>query len=96
VDLERQRLTMVLYGAPSNRTVAYEHRVLERTPAPAQPVYVDDPAHPRGYLRKSDTARGGIRVEVYRTVYENGQLLAQDTFPTEFKPWPDIYVRGSG
>jgi vancomycin resistance protein YoaR len=96
VDLERQRLTMVLYGTPTNRTVAYEHRVLENTPAPTQAVYVDDPAQPRGYLRKSDTARGGIRVEVLRTVSENGQVIAQDTFPTEFKPWPDIYVRGTG
>ncbi|HMQ34177.1 MAG TPA: vanomycin resistance protein VanB, partial [Chloroflexaceae bacterium] len=96
VDYQRQRLTVVLYGAPTGREVAYDHRVIERTPAPARPVYVDDPQHPRGYLRRSDTARGGITVEVYRTVTRGGQVIAQDTFPTEFKPWPDIYVRGTG
>lgn len=96
VDLERQRLTMVLYGTPSDRSVSYDHRVIERTPAPTKPMYVDDPAHPRGYFRKSDTARGGIKVEVYRTVTQGGQVIRQDTFPTEFKPWPDIFVRGTG
>ena len=95
VDLERQRLSMALYGAPSDRSVSYEQRVIERTPAPSEPVYVDDPEQPRGYTRKSDTARGGIKVEIYRTVTQGGRVIAQDTFPTEFKPWPDIYVRGT-
>lgn len=96
VDLTRQRLTVVLYGAPTGRSVSYSHRVIERTPAPSQPVYVDDPARPRGYLRRSDTARGGITVEVQRTVARGDQVITQDTFPTVFKPWPNIYVRGTG
>jgi vancomycin resistance protein YoaR len=96
VDYERQRLTMVLYGTPTGRSVSYEHRVIEQTPAPAEPVYVDDPAFPRGYLRKSDTARGGITVELLRTVTAGEQLIAQDRFPTQFKAWPDIFVRGTG
>lgn len=95
VDLERQRLSVMLYGAPSDRSVSYEHRVIERTPAPTEPVYIDDPEQPRGYLRKSDTARGGISVEVRRTVTAGGRVIIQDTFPTTFKPWPDIYVRGT-
>ncbi|GAB4424573.1 MAG: VanW family protein [Chloroflexi bacterium OHK40] len=96
VDLQSQRLTVALYGAPTGRNVTYDHRVIERTPAPTRPVYVDDPTYPRGYLRKSDTARGGISVEVVRTVRVGDQVIAQDTFPTVFKPWPDIYVRGTG
>lgn len=96
VDLERQRLTVALYGPPTGRSVSYEHRVLERTPAPTMPVYVNDPSQPRGYLRKSDTARGGIKVVVTRTVTRGGQVLSRDSFPTVFKPWPNIYVRGTG
>jgi vancomycin resistance protein YoaR len=96
VDLGRQRLTVALYGSPTSREVAYDYKVIKRTPAPSRPVYVNDPAKPAGYLRKSDTARGGIQVEVYRTVTRAGQLIAQDTFPTEFRPWPNIFVRGTG
>jgi vancomycin resistance protein YoaR len=96
VNLERQRLTVALYGKPTGRQVAMDFRVLEEIPAPSEPRYIDDPELPRGTTRKSDTARGGLRVEVYRSVSENGAQRARNTFPTEFKPWPDIYVRGTG
>ncbi len=96
VDLKRQRLSITLYGAPTGRSVAMDYTVIERTPAPTQPVYVDDPEQPAGTQRKSDTARGGLRVEVYRTVRAGDRLLASDTFKTTFKPWPNIYVRGTG
>jgi hypothetical protein len=59
-------------------------------------VYVDDPEQPAGSVRKSDTARGGLRVDVYRTVRAGDTLVSSDTFATTFKPWPDIYVRGTG
>jgi vancomycin resistance protein YoaR len=94
VDLRRQRLTVVLYGTPTGRDVTMSHEILERTPAPTSPVYVDDPEAPRGSVRQSDTARGGLRVNVYRTIRENGVVVTRDTFPTEFKPWPNIFVRG--
>lgn len=97
IDLDRQRLYMALYGpASADREVAMDYRVLSRTAAPRQPVYIDDPSYPRGYFRRSDTARGGMTVEVYRTVRANGVVLANDTFFTKFEPWPNIYVRGTG
>jgi hypothetical protein len=76
--------------------VTYTHRVLEQIPAPTTPVYINDPSKPRGYLRRTDIARGGVKVVIERTVSANGQVLARDRFPTEFKPWPNIYVRGVG
>lgn len=94
VDLQRQRLSIALYGTPTNREVAMGHEILERTPAPTEPVYVDDPEAPPGSIRQSDTARGGLRVNVYRTITQGGAVIGQDTFFTEFKPWPDIFVRG--
>jgi vancomycin resistance protein YoaR len=94
VDLEGQRLSIALYGTPTGRSVTMSHEILERTPAPTEPVYVDDPEAPRGSVRQSDTSRGGLRVNVYRTIRQNDAVLASDTFYTEFKPWPDIFVRG--
>lgn len=94
VDLQRQRLSVALYGTPTGRTVTMSHEILERTPAPTQPVYVDDPEAPRGSIRQSDTARGGLRVNVYRTIRQGDVVLARDTFFTKFQPWPNIFVRG--
>lgn len=96
VDLQRQRLTVALYGAPANRRVELDYRILERIPQPREPLYVDDPELPAGTVRKTDMARAGLKVEVYRLVREQGRIIARDTFATEFKPWPDIYVRGTG
>jgi vancomycin resistance protein YoaR len=95
VDLQRQRLTVRLYGKPSDRQVTMDQRVLSTTPAPKQAVYITDPTLPRSGYKKTDFARPGIKIEVYRTVVNgNGSVLSQDTFPTEFKPWPNIFVRG--
>ncbi|RMD82992.1 MAG: vanomycin resistance protein VanB, partial [Chloroflexi bacterium] len=81
---------------PSNRRVEYSYRILERTPAPTQPLYIDDPSLPSGVIRQTDTARDGLRVEIYRTVYTNGEVRLRDTIPTTFQPWPNIFVRGTG
>ncbi len=96
VDRQRQQLTMILYGQPSNRKVQYDYRILKRTPAPTQPVYIDDPTLPAGVIRQTDTARDGLTVEIYRTVFEGDEVRAHDIFPTTFQPWPDIFVRGTG
>ncbi|WP_240695552.1 VanW family protein [Candidatus Chloroploca sp. Khr17] len=95
VDLSRQRLSVALYGTPTGRTVTYDHRVVARMPAPTAPVYVNDPTKPVGYVRQSDVARGGITIELYRTITRGGESSRQ-TFATEFRPWPNIYVRGTG
>lgn len=95
VDLQRQRLTVRLYGKPNDRQVSMEQRVLSTTPAPKQAIYITDPSLPRSGYKKTDFARPGIKLEIYRTVVDgSGSLLSKDTFPTEFKPWPNIFVRG--
>lgn len=96
VDTRRQQLTITLYGSPTNRRVEYSYRILERMPAPTRPVYIDDPTLPSGVVRQTDTARDGLRVEIYRTVYADGAVHLRDTIPTTFQPWPDIFVRGVG
>ncbi|NJK81844.1 MAG: vanomycin resistance protein VanB [Chloroflexaceae bacterium] len=97
VDLNRQQLTVAVYGDPRyKREVQMGYQILGRTAAPWRPVYVDDPTRPRGYFKQTDWARPGLTVEVYRTVSQQGQVLYQDVFPSVFEPWPNIYVRGIG
>ncbi|MEF3274251.1 MAG: VanW family protein [Chloroflexus sp.] len=96
VDLQRQQLTMILYGSPIDRRVEYSYQILARMPAPTQPVYIDDPTLPAGVIRQTDTARDGLYVEVYRTVYTHDKVIRRDTIPTTFQPWPNIFLRGVG
>jgi vancomycin resistance protein YoaR len=96
VDLNSQRLTIMIYGQPTQRSVQMSHRILSRTPALRQPIYIDDPSRPRGTVKQTDWAQPGMHVQVYRTVQENGQIIRQDVFDSVFEPWPDIYLRGTG
>jgi vancomycin resistance protein YoaR len=96
VEPNQQQLHVALYGPPTGRSVAMAHTVLETSPAPSKATYIDDPTLPAGTLKKTDTARGGMKVEVYRVVRQGDLVLYYDTFATEFKPWPNIYLRGTG
>lgn len=96
VDLNRQRLYITLYGPPVQRRVEMSHQILRHYPAPSEPRVVEDPNLPAGTYKQTDWSQPGLDVEVYRVVWEGGSVLRRDTFPTSFKPWPNIFVRGTG
>ncbi len=81
-----------LYGTSPQREVAITYEVYDRIPAIAQPVFVADADQPAGRIRQSDRARGGMTIDVWRTVTVNGVAAPRELFRTRFKPWPNIYV----
>lgn len=81
-----------LYGTKPNRTVDLTHKVYDRTPAPTEPVFVADPKVPQGTIKHTDKARGGMTIDVYRLVVENGVPRPPELFRTRFRPWPNIYT----
>jgi vancomycin resistance protein YoaR len=83
---------VALYGTKPNRTVELTRKVYDRVPAPSQPQYVADPKQPRGTMRQTDTARGGMTIDVYRVITDNGVRQKAQLFQTKFKAWPNIYV----
>ncbi len=81
-----------LYGTKPNRTVDLTHKVYDRVPAPTEPVFVADPKVPQGTIKHTDKARGGMTIDVYRLVVENGVPRPPELFRTRFRPWPNIYT----
>ncbi len=81
-----------LYGTRPNRTVDLTHKVYDHTPAPTEPVFVADPKVPQGTIKHTDKARGGMTIDVYRLVIENGVPRPPELFRTRFRPWPNIYT----
>ncbi len=81
-----------LYGTKPNRTVDLTHKVYDHTPAPTEPVFVADPKVPQGTIKHTDKARGGMTIDVYRLVVENGVPRPPELFRTRFRPWPNIYT----
>ncbi|CAA9238986.1 MAG: hypothetical protein AVDCRST_MAG93-1237, partial [uncultured Chloroflexia bacterium] len=48
---------------------------------------------PIGTYKQTDTARGGMEIEVVRTVMQDGVEVRSTPFRTEFQAWPNIFVK---
>lgn len=97
VDEAAQVLTVRLYGTKPGRSVAVSGpKTLSVTPAPSEPVTVNDAALPSGTYRQTDTARQGMEIAVYRVISERGTQREPELFYTRFKAWPNVFVRGTG
>jgi vancomycin resistance protein YoaR len=98
VDQDASILTVRLYGTmPAGRTVRASAPSIENVvEPPTAPIYVDDPELPSGTVNQTDRARKGMDVTVYRTITEQGVDRIPETYLTHFRPWPDVFVRGTG
>ncbi|WP_298402889.1 VanW family protein [uncultured Chloroflexus sp.] len=97
IDEQAQVLVVQLYGTRPNREVRLEGPIIaNEVRAPSQPVYVDDPSLPRGTLRQTDVARNGRDISIYRIVIDASGQERRELFFTRFRPWPNIFVRGTG
>ena len=83
---------VTLYGTKMNRTVSITHEITKRTPPINKPEYYGDPEQPVGTMKRTDTARGGMTIDVYRTITENGVAHAPELFRTVFQPWSNKYA----
>ena len=86
-----------LYGTPPDYEVVLDGPYFSNwTPAPTDPIYVDNPNLPAGYLRQTDYAQGGVDSTIYRIILINGEEVSRDTFFSNYQAWPNIYERGTG
>lgn len=83
---------IAFYGTKPNRSVELTHKIYDRVPPIWTPAYIPDLKQPRGSLKRTDTARGGMTIDVYRIVTENGVKQEPELFRTKFKAWSDKYL----
>ncbi len=88
-------VTFALYGTkvPGRTVERTEPRITDQTPAPTKPVYIDDPEQPVGTFKQTDTARGGMNIEIVRVVKQDGKVIRSNKFVTKFEAWPNIYLK---
>ena len=97
VDAKNQILDINLRGVANGTTVRLVGpKITGTTPAPKEPVYVDDPSLPTGEVKQTDKAKDGMNVVVFRIVNRGGKDAAGEEFSTDFRPWPDVFLRGTG
>lgn len=91
-----ETLTFSFYGTDEGRKV--EARVGPRTNwKEPKLTYALDPAAPRGSVRTvRGDYQGGFDVTVYRTVSEDGAVLREDSFTSQYVPVGDTAIYGPG
>lgn len=95
VDDANASVTFNIYGSkvPGRTVERSEPKITNETPPPPEAVYIDDPEQPAGEFYQSDTARGGLDIEIVRTVRQDGEVLRSTPFITRFAPWPNIFTK---
>lgn len=97
VDAKKQILDINLRGVSDGRSVrVVGPKTTGTTPAPKDPQYIDDPTLPAGELKQTDHAKDGMNIVVFRIIAKNGKDAPGEEFDTNFRPWPDIFLRGTG
>ena len=95
IDPVELRLTFMIYGTSDGRISEVSTPVVSGfSPAPP-PRYEDDPNLPAGEIKQIDFAAAGANAHFTRTVTKNGEVIINDKFYSNYRPWQAVYLRGT-
>jgi len=97
VDAARSRLRFVFYSTNTGRTVEQIGPTRGDSISPEAPVYEYDPKLPAGTVVQDERPIDGLRAVLGRIVRDaEERVLFEDTFVSNFIPWPARYRYGPG
>lgn len=88
-------LAFALYGTSDNRKVTISRPVVTNQTPPPEDRYQDDPTLPLGIVKQVDFKAAGANVFFTRSVQKEGQVIIEDKFNSNFRPWQAVYLRGT-
>ncbi len=84
-----------LYGTSDGREVALTKPVVTNQTPPPPELKQDDPTLPKGTLKQVDFPAWGANVSFKRTVTKNGEVVINETWRSNYKPWQAIFLVGT-
>lgn len=97
VDSANARLRFLFYSTDMGREVEMIGPETGDPIPPDTPVYVYDDSMPAGTIKQVERAHNGLDVVVERIVRNSeGTVLFEDTFVSNFVPWPARFRFGEG
>lgn len=94
-DINNLSLAFELYGTRDGRAVDLTTpRVYSQSPPPPD-LYQDDPTLPAGTVKQTDFAASGAKVDFNYKVKRGDQILSEQTFFSNYRPWQAVYLRGT-
>lgn len=89
------KLFVNVYGTSDGRVATVSRPVILSQTPPLPEIRQDDPTLPRGTVKQVDWAAWGANVIFTRKVTKNGQLIINDTFRSNYRPWQAVYLVGT-
>lgn len=83
------------YGTSDGRVASITKPVITSQTPPPPELRQDDPTLPRGQVKQVDWAAWGAKVSFNRTVTKNGEVIANETWRSNYKPWQAVYLVGT-
>lgn len=89
-------LTFEIYGTKDGRTSEIGKPVITSTTPPPDDTYQDDPTLPIGTVKQTEHRALGTNLYFIYKVTRNGQTTFQKTFYSNYRPWGNVFLKGTG
>ncbi len=89
-------LKFEIYGTDDGRKVQVTGPIIHSQTPPPDPAYIEDADLPKGTTKQVDWAAWGAKVTVRRKVTRGGEVLQDDSFFSNYRPWQAVYLVGTG
>ncbi len=83
------------YGTKDNRVVEVSKPVITSQTPPLPEIRQDDPGLARGVVKQVDWPAWGANVIFTRKVTKDGQVVINESFRSNYKPWQAVYLVGT-
>lgn len=94
IDLANYYLNFKIFGTSDGRKATIsKSKIWSQTPPPPD-LYQDDPTLAPGVVKQIDWKAWGAKVSFDWQVEKDGQILHQQTFYSNYRPWQAVYLRG--
>lgn len=94
-DTDNLTLEFDLYGAGDGRkSEIYNQKVWDISPPP-DPLYQDDPTLQKDVVKQVDWSAWGAKASFDYKVTRDNQILTQQTFFSNYRPWQAVYLKGT-
>ena len=97
IDDAAHRLTFRFYSTSDGRRVEADDPVITDREEPGPPIYQLDESMAPGTVKQWQSPVSGLTATIVRRVYDaSGELMAQNTFVSRFKPRREAFHHGPG
>jgi len=96
VDAANAKLEVDIYGTSGGRKVEISDPQVTNQKPPLPNKYQDDPTLPKGTTKQVDFSAWGATSVFTRKVYRGNELITDDTFKSNYRPWQAVYLVGTG